>query len=154
MSEVVPGSKPSEIHPEAPAALGPNSRVTSENAPAKTFGTVLVQPEKPCIGAPTNSRITGTYGSWGDTPPMDVLLLKQQLGLVIKLFNYNELGFLWAVKPIVSAYVVGEPALEISYLFTDSWYGWQGSNLRPVAREAIRSLSTLSVSPTFSLLSS
>ena len=56
MSEVVPGSNPSEIHPEAPAALDPNSRVTSENAPAKTFGTVLVQPEKPRIGTPTNSR--------------------------------------------------------------------------------------------------
>jgi len=33
---------------------------------------------------------------------MDVLLLKQQLGVVIKLFNYNELGFPWTVMPIVS----------------------------------------------------
>jgi hypothetical protein len=33
---------------------------------------------------------------------MDMLLLKQQLGVVIKLFNYNELGFLWAVMPSVS----------------------------------------------------
>jgi hypothetical protein len=72
MREVVPGLNPSGIHPEAHAALDPNSRVTSENSPAKTFGTVLVQLEKPSIGAPTNSCITGTYGIRRDTPSIDV----------------------------------------------------------------------------------
>ena len=37
---------------------------------------------------------------------------------------------------MVEAAVLEELIFEISSLFADGWYAWQGSNLRPVAPEA------------------
>ena len=67
---------------------------------------------------------------------MDLLLFKQLLCAIIKLFSYNELDFQLAVAPTVEAAVLEEPVLATSCLFSDDWYAWQDSNLRPVAPEA------------------
>ena len=63
------------------------------------------------------------------------MLLKQQFRVVVKLFNYHKLGLPLAASPALRAAVREEPVLDVSCLFTDSWYAWQDSNLRPVAPE-------------------
>ncbi len=67
---------------------------------------------------------------------MAVLLLRQPFHTISKLFSYNVLGFHWAAFTAVEAAVRQELVLETSCLFTNGWYAWQGSNLRPVAPEA------------------
>jgi hypothetical protein len=98
--------------------------------------TVLIQPREAAHRGVYKSTLHLYLWYPGRHSIYGLLFLKQQLGVVIKLFNYNELDFLQAVMPVVLANVPDEPASETSYLFTDSWYAWQDSDLRPVAPKA------------------
>jgi hypothetical protein len=84
----------------------------------------------------------------------DHMLLKQLLCTIINLVAYNDLDFKLAGSLTAKAAVREGSVLAISCSFSDSWYAWQDSNLRPVAPEAVRSFPTISVSLTFSMLSS
>jgi len=67
---------------------------------------------------------------------VDLLLLKQLLCTIIKLFTYNELGFRWGTQNAVKAGALVQRPVVLSSLFAVDWYAWQDSNLRPVAPEA------------------
>jgi hypothetical protein len=109
-------------------------------------------PGKPRVGTPASSRCTSTSCSGGNPRSMAVLPFGQPFRTISKLFSYSVLGFLWAAVTTVDAAVSKERVLAISCLFTNGWYAWQDSNLRPVAPEAALSLSTVSVSPIFSII--
>jgi hypothetical protein len=60
-----------------------------------------------------------------------MLLLKQLLGTIIKLFNFNVLVFQQTLEVAVRE----DPASDDKLLFLTNWYAWQDSNLRAVAPE-------------------